>query len=415
MSRSKNWARALCAAAGMVASSAFGAGWGIYEGSARSSGLGTEITADPVAPSVIYNNASAMTALEGTQFEVGAGFIGPSLTVVTEQTPAGTVETENEENWYVAPRLYATHSLNETVWLGLGVFSRFGLGNEYKDGWVGRYNVREALIRTLEINPSVAVKVMDKLSLSAGVRAQWFDFEINTALPTGTPFADPDLNLRVSGDNWAAGYNLGAYYEATDWLSLGLSYESEVKQEVEGEFAATAPTGASVSSGDAAGDVTTPALLRAGLSAQATEKLKLNAGITYTMWSSYDELAISFDPFLLGRVPRTVTAKDWDDVIRYQFGAEYALTAEWALRAGYVYDETPEPDNRVDYTSPSNNRHIFSLGIGYAKNDFSCDLGYTFIHMEDRDVAARPAEGIFDGEFTDLHAHTLGVSVGYRL
>jgi long-chain fatty acid transport protein len=415
MKQKKLLAGALCVAASLAAQTVLGAGFGIYEGSARSSGMGTEVTADPVAPSVIYNNPAAMTALEGTQFEVGAGFIGPSVTVVAEQTPFGTVETTSEDNWYAAPRLYATHQYNETIWLGFGVFSRFGLGNEYKDDWVGRYNVRKALIRSLEMNPSVAVKVMDNLSLAAGVRAQWFSFQMDTALPTGTPFADPDLNLRIEGDNWGIGYNLGAFYQATEWLSFGISYDSEVKQEIEGEYTARSPVGTVASAGGADGDVTTPALLRVGASAQATEKLKLNAGIVYTMWSSYDELAISFDPVLLGRVPGTSTQKDWDDVLRYQVGAEYALTEVWALRAGYVYDRTPDPDDRVDYTSPSNDRHIFSLGVGYAKNNFSCDLGYTYLFMEDRDVAARPEESIFSGEFTDLHAHTFGIAFGYKL
>jgi long-subunit fatty acid transport protein len=50
--------------------------------------------------------------------------------------------------------------------------------------------------------------------------------------------------------------------------------------------------------------------VRFGTSIQATEKLTVNAGIVYTMWSSYDQLAIDFDPALLGKVPRSVAEKD---------------------------------------------------------------------------------------------------------
>ncbi len=138
--------------------------------------------------------------------------------------------------------------------------------------------------------------------------------------------------------------NLAAYYEATDWLAFGVSYEGEVKQDVEGTYAATLPTGTTMSAGDAGGEVTTPALLRAGASAKVSANVTVNAGITYTMWSSCDELAISFDPYLLGRVPRNATAKDWADVFRYQVG-------------------------------------IVSMGVGYAKNKFLCDVGYTYIYM----------------------------------
>ena len=89
MKQMKLLAGTLGVAAALAAQSAFGAGFGIYEGSARGNAMGTEVTADPASPSVLYNNAAGMTELEGTQFEAGATFIRPSQTVQTT-TPAGT-------------------------------------------------------------------------------------------------------------------------------------------------------------------------------------------------------------------------------------------------------------------------------------------------------------------------------------
>jgi long-chain fatty acid transport protein len=170
-----------------------------------------------------------------------------------------------------------------------------------------------------------------------------------------------------------------------------------------------------VAGGDGEGDVTTPSILRFGTSVKATDKLTINAGIVYTMWSSYEDLTIDFDPALLGAVAQSSKVKDWDDVFRYQIGAEYALNECWALRAGYIYDETPIPDAHVDYIVPANDRHLISLGVGYQKDNFSCDLGYTYLMIEDRDVDARPQDGVLAGEFKDGDAHMIGVSVGYKL
>jgi len=69
MKHMKLLAGTLGVAAVLAAQSAFGAGFGIYEGSARGNALATEVTADPASPSVLYNNAAGMTALEGTQVE----------------------------------------------------------------------------------------------------------------------------------------------------------------------------------------------------------------------------------------------------------------------------------------------------------------------------------------------------------
>ena len=411
MNQKKLLAGALCVAASLAAQTVWGAGFGIYEGSARGNAMGTEITADPASPSVLYNNPAAMTALEGTQVEAGATFIRPSQTVTTV-TPRGTVSNEAESKWWTPPNAYVTHQINDKVWAGLGVFSRYGLGIDFEDDWAGRYNCQQATIQSIDINPSLAVKVLDNLSLAAGFRAEWFEFELYRALPTGTPFVDPDLQMNLKGDSWGVGYNLGAFYQATDWLAFGLAYDSEIKQEVEGDYSVNHPL---LSGGDGSGDITTPGILRFGASVKATEKLTVNAGVVYTMWSSYDELAIDFNPPLLGRVPSSVTKKEWDDVLRYQIGAEYALNDSWALRAGYIRDMTPDPDEHADYIVPANDRNLLSAGVGYKQGDFFCDLSYTLLLIDDRDIAARPADGVLTGSFEDGDAHMIGLSFGYKL
>jgi long-chain fatty acid transport protein len=414
MKQMKLLAGTLSVAATLAAQSVFGAGFGIYEGSARGNALGSEVTADPASPSVLYNNAAAMTELDGTQVEAGATFIRPGQTVTTV-TPVGEISNKAESKWWIPPHAYATHKINNKLWAGVGIFSRYGLGIDYDDSWAGRYNVQDATIKSLDINPSVAFKATDRLSLAAGVRAESFDFELYKAIPaspTNMSLAT-DSQLHIQGDSWGVGYNFGAFFKATDWLAFGLSYDSQVKHEIEGDYTLTTPRG--TFSGDGSGDITTPGIIRLGTSVKATDKLKVNAGVVYTMWSSYDELAIDFNPPLLGKVPSSVTEKDWQDTFRWQLGAEYALTETWALRAGYIYDCTPDPDGNADYIVPANDRNLVSLGVGYKQGDFFCDLAYTYLMIMDRDITGRPAEGVLSGSFEDGDAHMIGVSAGFKL
>ena len=53
--------------------------------------------------------------------------------------------------------------------------------------------------------------------------------------------------------------------------------------------------------------------------------------------------------------------------------------------------------------------------MGYKKGDLSCDRSYTYLMITDRDVSARPEEGVLPGEFNDGDAHLIGVSLGYKL
>jgi len=395
----------------LAAQSVLGAGFGIYEGSARGNAMGSEVTADPASPSVLYNNAAGMTELEGTQVEVGATFIKPRA-VVSTTTPLGSTKTYADSTWWIPPNAYVTHQINDKVWAGIGVFSRYGLGVDYPDAWNGRYDVREITIQSLDINPSVAYKVTDDLSLAVGLRAEWFDLDLKSAIPTGTPFVDPDLDFEMKGDSWGIGYNLGAFYKVSESVNLGLSYDSEIKQDIDGTYTTSHPL---LSGGNGSGDITTPGIIRLGTSVQATEQLKVNAGVVYTMWSSYDELGINFSPALLGSETESVTRKNWHDTFRWQLGAEYALTEEWDLRAGFIHDRSPMPDDTVDYLVPASNRNILSIGAGYEKNNIFVDASYSYLMISDRDISGRADDGVLPGEFSEGDAHMIGLSVGYRM
>lgn len=395
----------------LIAQSVVGAGFGIYEGSTRGNALGSEVTADPASPSVLYNNAAGITELDGRQMEFGSSFVYPQQAVTTTMSDGQNVNY-TAGKWWMIPNTYVTRQINDRVWTGVGMFTRYGLGVKYKDDWAGRYNVQEVTITSLDLNPSVAFKATDRLSLAAGIRAEYFDFELYKAIPTATPFVDPDLQMHLKGESWGVGFNLGAYFKASDWISFGLAYDSQVKQTLNGNYTTTHPV---LARGDASGDITTPAIIRLGASVKATENLTVNAGVAYTMWSSYDELAIDFNPSLLGEVPRSVTEKDWNDVFRYQLGVEYAFNQTWTLRTGYIYDCTPDPDGHVDYIVPANNRNMFATGVGYQKGNFFSDLSYTYLLIEDRHVAARPEEGIVPSSFEGGDAHMIAASFGYKL
>ena len=90
---------------------------------------------------------------------------------------------------------------------------------------------------------------------------------------------------------------------------------------------------------DISGEVTLPDLVMSAITYDVTDKLTVGLGLTYTAWSTYDELRIKFDSLGAVGMKEKASEKDWDDAFRYQLGAEYALTEAWALRAGYIYDE----------------------------------------------------------------------------
>lgn len=390
------------------AATASAAGFGLYEGSIRGNAMGTEITADPVSPSVMYNNPAAITELDGVQIEVGATGIRPAQRIKTT-SPIGTDKlTHADSKWWVPPNAYVTWKAIERMSVGVGFFSRAGLGCDYPDDWPGRYDWTKVELTTYEVNPNVAFKLTDTLSFGGGLRLQSMEADLYRMVSSGTPFVDPDLKMHLKGDSEALAYDVGIYWQAATNISFGVAYQSRATEDIEGHVTCA---GQRVR---AKCELTTPAEIFLGASMKPNERLKVNVGTVISVWNSFDSLNITFKEPLLGKSSGLSVRKDWELTVRPQIGVEYKATDVLALRAGYAYDQAPDPDAHADYMVPGNDRNLFSVGAGLDFGSWFCDVSYVYLFMPKRDIDARPAEGVFKTTFMNGDAHMIGAALGYR-
>ncbi len=388
-------------AVALVAPLAQGAGFGLYEGSARGNALGGTLVGRADDPSAVFYNPAGITQLPGDQFMGG-------LTVVTPMTDVtiGGVKTSAERNWWYLPHAYYTHDFNDKVWAGMGVYSRFGLGTEFPENWPGRYNSYFASIKSLTLNPNVAVKLTDKLSVAAGFDAVYFDMDLKRKVPVS---GVGDVPVELKGDAWGYGFNLAARYAINDWIAIGGTYIAKVREDVSG----TASAGPN--STGASGQIELPQEGAIALLLKPMDKLSVEFAVTATGWTSYDRLGVTFDnPAVLG--PETSSPKDWKNAFRYQAGVEYEATRSLVVRAGYIYDEEPIPAATADYIVPANDRHLLSTGIGYRWNSWVLDLSYTYLIIIDRSIPGHvPPDGVMPSDISGGNAHMIGLSVSTKL
>ncbi|HRZ12188.1 MAG TPA: OmpP1/FadL family transporter [Kiritimatiellia bacterium] len=392
-----------------LAQTGFGAGFALYEGSARGNALGGAMAGSADDASALYCNPAGITQLEGVQVMGGMTLIAPS-TKVTTMTPAGSVTTETEENLWIPPHLYATWEASDRVWLGFGMYSRFGLGTEFDENWPGRYNSYKAVIQSLTFNPNLALKLNEQVSVAAGVSAMWIDLDLRRKLPNPLVAGGPDLDFKLCGDSIGYGFNVAGRWEPLEWLSFGAAYQGQVDQDIDGDATVSGR------SGDASGDVSLPDMVFLGTAVKPMKKVTVSLDAVRTGWSSYDQFALDLDPTLLGPDKAyQVSQKDWNDVWRYELGVEYALNEAWTLRAGYAFDEEPGPDSTADYLVPANDRNLYCLGAGYQWKAWTFDVSYTYLEIEDRTIAARPEHGVLPSEFECGKSHLFGLTVGRKI
>lgn len=400
----------------------FAAGFALYEGSARGNALGGTMVGRADDASALFYNPAGITQLPGVQIMTGATFIVPSTKVRTTFPDGSSKTTSTDTNVWIPPQLYTTYQVNDQLWLGLGVFSPFGLGTEFPQDWPGRYNNVLAKIQTMDINPNIAFKVTDHFSLAAGMDFVYFDLTLKNKIdPLGLNTPAFDIGNSLKGDTWGYGFNFAAHYKPFDWLACGISYRSQVKEHVDGDADFTIPQSvlntpygpyvqALFKDTSASGSITLPDEIFMGVMFKPTNRLSVEVGGTYTRWSTYKELQITYT----GPLGTQTRIKDWHNAWRAQLGIEYQALDWLALRAGYVFDESPIDNAHADYIVPANDRHLFSFGPGFKWHNFTLDLSYTYILIEDRNNVPAQPDGVYASKFEDGNASLFGVTVGYK-
>ena len=200
---------ALAAASALVlAESASGAGFALYEGSARGNVNPSVLTAKGGEASAQYFNPAAITTVPGTQVQAGLTAIVPTADVETVNPYTGERNRSHGDGkvWPI-PHFYLSSQLNDELWLGFGIGTRFGLGAEFSETWPGRYSSYKAEILSFDVSPSLAWKVNDRLSVALGLSIRYFDIELAQKIdaaglnglrnyndPSYSPF-DVDQNL----------------------------------------------------------------------------------------------------------------------------------------------------------------------------------------------------------------------------
>lgn len=360
---------------------AHAAGFALIEQNA--SGLGNAYAgAAAVAAdaSTVYFNPAGMTLLPDRQLVVAGHLIKPKMEFSgTISSPVDGGQGGDAGDWALVPNAYFAYRLTPDVHVGLGVNSPFGLKTEYDPDWIGRFQAIKSEVKTVNLNPSIAYRVSDQFSVGAGLNLQYFDTKLTNSAGT--------LGLAaVEGDDYGWGYNLGALWQITPATRIGLSYRSEIDYELEGSVNFSARPALD-------GEVTAKTTMPDSASVSVFHKLSptwdLLADVTWTGWSSFDELAI----YRASGVPLSYTPENWDDILRYSLGVTWHTSERLSLRGGAAYDEAPVSD--VDRTPriPDGARIWIAVGGQYRiSKQGAIDFGYAHVFVDDVSINS-PAPG----------------------
>ena len=413
-------------------------GFSLNEQSASQMGVANAgAAANPENATTVLFNPAGMSQLSGTNISFGAAYLDIDAEAKSGAKAVNQLggDVEGSRGGDIAdpavlPNFYLTREINDSIDVGFGIHAPYGLAADYENDFVGRYFADKTELTAIAFTPSIAINNGKGLSMGATLNIMYAEGRLSKfqdirgglvqrGLPPaqanglatqyeqafGAPYAD------IEGDDVAINFRVGFLYELSEQTQIGLTAQTGTEFELEGEIelegypAPSAQSPLGVAPQTLTENVTVPLAIpesaTIGIRHQLNNEVTLLAGATYARWSRFKELDIYSREGLAGQVseatsrtgddPITHITEEWKNTWQFNVGGIWQATPEWALKAGYAFDESPV-DQYVTARIPSEDRHWLTLGTQWkdVQSGWTVDLAVgTLIFADDAKVDDR--------------------------
>ena len=329
----------------------------------------------------VFTNPAGMTRFDETEIMAGATgvFIDANFRTNSRNTVDGSTRGVNHRIVPGGSFAYV-RPVSDRLSVGISAGNYFGLAIDWDDDWVGRYASVNIALLAPQLQPTVAYKVNDWLSVGGGAAVTLGYMSDKMRLKSITP-GGADGKLRISDTDLAVQYNLGVMLEPWKHTRIGIRYLTETDLDFEDDPNTSwkDPLGNLVGNPDTDLDlgVTMPQELQVAVHHQWNERLNLLGNVGWTDISEFGRVQVNVDG--AGMVDTTVDA-DFRDVWNFGIGAEYQWKPDLQLTAGFQMDTSMSTDRTRPIVIPIGSLYRYAIGFKYKKRqDLTLGGGLTFI------------------------------------
>ncbi len=399
----------------VAAAPASGAGFHIFEQGTRAMGMAGAFTAQADDGSALFHNVGGLAFFTDRHLSAGATYLRSSggEFMGGEPFPGVGVRAELEDVQEVVPHVYWIRPLTDLWKFGLAVHSPFGLETRWPDDYAGRFLVTRAALASVDVSPTIALQVTERLGVGAGLVARFSEVELERSLGAINPFTLAAAEVgrsRLESDVASGfGWQLGLLHRPTERWSWGFSYRSRLEVHYEGDasfrqvLTGSAPfddliarsipfaTGSAIST-----DVKFPDTASLGVAYRPNDRWLVEVDANWAGWNSFSDIVVGFAD---ERLDDLVLEQRWEESNNYRLGVRRSSGGkEW--RAGYVFDENPIPDERLGPLLPDADRNGYTLGWGPAPGTGGFDFALMYVPFDERTttVSAENFNGTYNNE-----------------
>lgn len=321
----------------------------------------------------LHWNPASILALPSSSFDIGLQLMMPSgsMTSTVQQGAFGpggppmtmTGTTDSKAGPFPVPSIGYVHTSTDSrlAW-GLSVFGVGGFGVDYElsatnpiltpqppDGGMG-FGAMSSTFMLMQVSPTVAYRINDAVSVGIAPTINFASLELSVfpaTAPTmvGTaPDGSPLMKYPDAPASWATGFGfqVGVQAALTETIDLGVSYKS--KQSFSDFDFSPELAGAS----DFTFQLDYPMIASLGLAWTGANGLNVVADVRYIDF----ENATGFDETGFDNTG-AVRGFGWSSIVVASVGVQYDINNEFAVRAGYGWNDSPIDSETAFYNSPA--------------------------------------------------------------
>jgi len=369
-------------------------GYKIPEQSINSMALGAAYVAHTIGADTAYFNPANMAFMADKQYVEGAITLAHLPSNVYS---SGMLSGESEvENIAIPNMHYVSHAIGNFRW-GVSLVAPGGLTKQWKTPFQ-QASAEEFTLKIIELNPSVSYRMMDNLSVGAGVRMVYSEGVVKSNGATlSAILKNPKANIArdMEGDTIEFGYNLALAYKPTSDIDFAITYRSKVDLNEEGT-AKLSVAGHTVYNGESSVSVPLPAALNISIAKTWEDIFTLELNYERTYWSAYKTLDFEYGGANIGPLTPVFDSpipREWKDTDTFRIGATVKMSNNLTAMLGFAIDETPVSVKYMGFELPDSDAKILSMGFKYQQTE-TLSWGAAFLYDSKKSTVIAPGVNI---------------------
>lgn len=376
----------------LAPTTAMAGGFYIVEQSPKATGRAYSGEVADTGPESLWWNPAAIAGQKGASAHIGASAILASaditnantLIVRPGQTPAavgGDQTSTNPIQRGVVPTGAISYGFNDKIAVGLAITAPYNFTTNYPATSWARYSATHTSLRTIDIQPTLAVQPIPGLRLGVGLNIEHVTATLANALPNLSPLlADGSQSLRGTG--WDMGVSAGLQFQRGP-VTIGASYKSAIKHSLDGAVTTAGllgPLAAYNGTTSTSASFTTPWQAIFGFRYAISPAVTMNMQVTASGWSKFDAIR-------LGAPINAALPQKYRDTWTFAEGIDVVVSPKWTVRAGVARDESPVRGEYRDARVPDSNRWVFAAGATHQlSRKVAIDAGVNYLTLDNAPI-----------------------------